>query len=96
MDGWTDERIEGRKDRRTSRYSRLCPTGHWPSGAAAQKGYDRKKAWRKNIAAKIKIGKVLKLYHESIAKKKCRLSDNSKDYLDDNGKYHYDDDDDKN
>ena len=37
-DGRTDGRMDGRTEGRTSRNSPLCPTGHRPFGAAAQKG----------------------------------------------------------
>ena len=33
----TDGRMDGRTDGRMSGNSPLCPTGHWPFGAAAQK-----------------------------------------------------------
>ena len=38
-DGRTDGRMDGLKDGRTTKNSPLCPTGHRPFGAAAQKGY---------------------------------------------------------
>ena len=37
-DGRTDERKDGRTEGRTYGNSPLCPTGHQPFGAAAQKG----------------------------------------------------------
>ena len=37
--GGTDGRTDGRTEGRTSRNAPLCPTGHRPFGAAAQKGY---------------------------------------------------------
>ena len=41
--GWKDGRTEGR----TSGNSPLCPTGHRPFGAAAQKGEDKERKKRK-------------------------------------------------
>ena len=46
-DGGTDGRTDRRTEGRMSRNSPLCPTGHRPFGAAAQKGENERKKEKK-------------------------------------------------